>query len=420
MRSYLRLDLAFFLPLLQVGMAHAQDDVAVPATSPSETPTAALATTALAQPGIASPMTPAASTIPTAGNTSAPQKARLDLATPDLPAFTALNVSPTKISTPTNVKDFVAALASGINANGQVQSGVAIEVSPLQLLDNALSSTVSPSWQKYLGGLAVSAATNSLASGAASSMQVAFGARYAYGGYTPTTDNDLASCIKASIAFPVIAKHLDADGKAVDVPPSSDTPDRQKARQDCRDAFKAAHLASSGVQMAYVYSAQATGSSQLADFGTLANTAWISASWGYDTYKIGKPNSPTDWPKTVATSSKNSAIGFQPTVMVRYDGMRLSSISSTQNDLFVGARIPLISTAWSVFVEGGYKKTNLGNLASPPATNTEQVPVGLGADLRLADGTWFGLYAGGDAKSGALLSTGNIKWSLGENRPYSY
>jgi hypothetical protein len=162
MRTHLSLAFVFLLQLLQIGASRAQDDVAVPATS-SQATTTASATASSSQPVAASPL----------------QKARLDLATPDVPAFTALNVSPTKISTPTNVKDFVAALASGINANGQVQSGVAIEVSPFQLLDNALSRTISRNsdfLQKYLGGLALSAATNSVVSGTASNMQVALGA----------------------------------------------------------------------------------------------------------------------------------------------------------------------------------------------------------------------------------------------------
>jgi hypothetical protein len=238
-------------------------------------------------------------------------------------------------------------------------------------------------------------------------------------------DRVLATCISSSIPLPWTADHLDKEGRFVDKngqplsPPSTDTPDFQKRRQDCRAAFKAAHLASTGVQMAYVYSAQATGSSELSDFGTLANTAWISASWGYNSFRIAQ-GPQNDWATIAKWRGENSAIGFQPTAMIRYDGTRLSTISNTQNDLFVGARLPLITTGWSVFIEGGYKKTNLGNLASPPATNAEQVPVGLGADFRLADGTWFGLYAGGDAKSGALISTGNIKWSVGENRPYSY
>jgi hypothetical protein len=48
------------------------------------------------------------------------------------------------------------------------------------------------------------------------------------------------------------------------------------------------------------------------------------------------------------------------------------------------------------------------------------VPLGLGGDLRLGDGTWFGIYAGVDVKSGEIFSLGNVKWSIGEKRPYEY
>jgi hypothetical protein len=383
------------------------------------------------------PPAPAPAAAPSASSTASPppgttgtgtlQKVELDLTVPDVPAFTALNVSPSKISTPTNIKDLVAALATGINASGQIQNGLALEISPFKLIENAVTKNFNPQntpiWQKYLGGLSLSAATNSVTSGSTttSAMQLATGARYALEAYTPTADEDLAKCINYSIPAPdTSATVLDADGNPLKPIVSTDTAAFKTARQNCRDAFKASHLASSGIQVAAVYSAQTTGSTELSNFQTLATSTWISASLGFNAYKVPIPKDPQDWTKTAASLEKNNGLGFQPTVMVRYDLTRISGTTTSQGDVFVGGRLPLISMGWSAFVEGGYKKLDVNSVSVPPATSDKQVPVGIGADVRLSNGTWLGVYAGADALSGALLSLGNIKWSFGEDRPYQY
>jgi hypothetical protein len=112
--------------------------------------------------------------------------------------------------------------------------------------------------------------------------------------------------------------------------------------------------------------------------------------------------------------------GFQPTLFIRYDATSRGAGAGRQADLFVAGAPPVHHTRVERIAEGGFKKLNIDDKASPPATSGTQAPVGLGADLRLNDGTWFGVYAGADLKSGEIFSLGNIKWSIGEKRPYEY
>jgi hypothetical protein len=359
----------------------------------------------------------AADGVPAAAPADDVGKARLDLSTPDVPAFTALGVSPSKISTPTNIKDFVAAISSGISSTGQVQNGVAIEVAPAQLVldyDKKKPDESTERLARYLGGLTISIGTNALSNTTTPTMQAAVGARWSIWGYTPQADPTLAKCITQGIPSVVIPLELDENGQPLSPVQNPDTPDLKKLRQACRDRIRVAHLASTAFQIAYVHSAQAIGDTKWSSFSTLADTVWVSASWG-----INKAKPPVD-----LTFDKLqvpvSAWGFQPTLFVRYDATNLGAGAGRQADLFVAGRLPYITPGWSAFAEGGFKKLNVGDKASPPATSGTQAPVGLGADLRLNDGTWFGVYAGADLKSGEIFSLGNVKWSIGEKRPYEY
>jgi hypothetical protein len=357
--------------------------------------------------------------VPALGHAEDVNKARLDLSTPDVPAFTALGVSPSKISTPTNVKDFVAALSSGISSTGQVQSGVAIEVSPAQLvIDQSSKSASDGSTQllaRYLGGLALSIGTNALASASTPTTQAALGVRWALGGYTPQADPALASCIARGIPSVPIPGELDPDGKPKSPGQSPDDASLRTKRQTCRDAFRAAHLATTALQIAYVHSVQAVGDSKFSSFSTLADTVWLSGTLGFNKVKPPERDVPPE-----KINVPVGAWGFQPTLFARFDSANLGSGMGRQSDLFVATRIPFITAGWSAFFEGGYKKLNLGDKAAPPAKDGYQVPVGVGGELRLGDGTWFGIYAGADLKSGEIFSLGNIKWSIGEKRPYEF
>ena len=70
-----------------------------------------------------------------------------------------------------------------------------------------------------------------------------------------------------------------------------------------------------------------------------------------------------------------------------------------------------------MFGEGGYKRMDVSNKVKPNGPSNS-LPLGFGGDLQLSGGTWLGVFFGADAISGELFSLGNLKWSLGETRPY--
>ena len=58
----------------------------------------------------------------------------LDLPIDVVPAFMALDVSPTDVNEPTTPREFGAALLSGVDRSGTLQTGLAVEFAPFRVL----------------------------------------------------------------------------------------------------------------------------------------------------------------------------------------------------------------------------------------------------------------------------------------------
>lgn len=72
-------------------------------------------------------------------------------AVPDIPAASFLNVTPGTVTRPSAPKDFLASLLNGVDANGRVQQGLAIEGSPLIIPGVTITpDEYSKVWWKYL------------------------------------------------------------------------------------------------------------------------------------------------------------------------------------------------------------------------------------------------------------------------------
>jgi len=367
---------------------------------------------------------------------------RLDLSVPDIPAFTTLGVSPSTISRPDNVKDLAAAFSSGLAGTGGIQSGVAIEVSPEKLGANEGLFTASKGITDVLGGLRLSLATNVVAPSAATNNQtrtfLAIAGRYGYSTYQPETDMLLQSCIGSALLAalnkapkpkePLPERPDKPTGSTVttDKPPLVDVP----LLAECRQMIRSAHLSTDfAFEVAYADSEVAVDSTEISDLHPYTDTLWASFTFNlYRSFSSGNIESAlkctsdtcSGWSNAIATLQRRwaNAWAAAPIVFVRLDDARISPATSADRevDLYLAARLPVISNGWSVFAEGGHKFMDLTNKI--PAKPKDSTPVGLGFDLRLGTGTWLGLYAGADAKSGAILSLGNIKWSIGESRPF--
>jgi hypothetical protein len=345
-------------------------------------------------------------------------KQRLDFSVPDVPAFTALGVSPTQVSRPTSVRELAASLATGLDRNGHVQSGLAVEIAPVKLFA-APGDLVD-----ILGGLRLSAGTDSVAAEGSTLTRAALGLRWSVGGYQPEADGDLRCCIVSAIPKPEPPPdELDVNGDPVGPPkkgapvPATGTLVPVVGIPRCRAAFRAAHLGQSGVELAFAHAVQSVNDSRLSSLGTLSDSVWVTAAWGWNSYRIPEHQK---WSDILDKQEWRNAFALEPAAFVRIDVPRDSKVGIRSTDLFVATRLPLFADGWSVFAEGGVKRTNLSNKDGVPPATTKW-PAGVGGDVRVGDGAWLGIFMGvADVKTGELLALGNIKWAVGEGRPYSY
>lgn len=61
------------------------------------------------------------------------KQGQLDFSVPDSPAFTALGVTPQTVTRPATPRDFATSLLGGVDENGNLQTGVAIDTAPYML-----------------------------------------------------------------------------------------------------------------------------------------------------------------------------------------------------------------------------------------------------------------------------------------------
>ncbi|HEX8112489.1 MAG TPA: hypothetical protein VF516_32385 [Kofleriaceae bacterium] len=321
---------------------------------------------------------------------------RLDLSVPDLPALVALNLSSDKVTRPSTPQDFLASIANGFSTDGSYHDGVAIEVSPF-----GLAGMTSP----YATALRVSIATTAITSNGKTGGKAATGLRWSVGAYDPTTDAALIHCLADHLP------HMAPPPVEGPLPPSGVSQPKDEAAkraidqelQACRDKARAGHLAQTALETAVVLDGTSTDSLKLTDLGTPHTSAWLVASWGWNSWdgKLDVPRHP---------------LGIQPTGMLRFDLTNV--MNGRRKDLFAGARLPFVWDSFGLFAEAGITLGDLSKVQSTSTTKTMRL--GGGFDYRIADGSWLGVYIGQDFGDGAagfsLLS--NVKFQFGEQRQY--
>lgn len=151
-RSQSGLSITFTPPQAAAEAASAPADTAAPVSAPPATAVAAPpATAAAARPAAmtaaasAAPVSPAPQTTPTPAfvlptvaefkaDANTLPTANVDLSVPESPAFTVLGLTPETVVRPSSPREFASSLLSGVDRNGNFQSGTALDTVPYLLL----------------------------------------------------------------------------------------------------------------------------------------------------------------------------------------------------------------------------------------------------------------------------------------------
>lgn len=161
----------------------------MPAREVFTAPTSPPANTAIAQP------------VTSAGPV---QNGDVDLSVPDSPAFTVLDLTPNTVVQPSSPKQLVTSLLSGVDRNGNFQSGIALDTVPYLLFfgDKLTLEEYQASYPtRLIARTQLSIATTRGASSADKSARLALGFRATlWDDSDPRSDPEIISCLKKGLA----------------------------------------------------------------------------------------------------------------------------------------------------------------------------------------------------------------------------
>jgi len=349
---------------------------------------------------------------------------KIDFAVPEVPAFTLLDVSPTKVERPGSVRDLVLALANGVTASGGLQTALAIEVAPAKLSLWDADANAALSQSAFLSGLRISVATNTVKDDKQTKSSLAAGVRWSIS--TADTElGDLQACLTLALPRPPPpGPRPPEDAKA---PPEASNEDLA----DCRDLYQRAHLASWSFEIAAALSFSTVNEFQFDDLSADTLSVWTTGTIGWNKGEpafnelirnLEEHREDAQAIQAILHDKKtglkaqlaSSTLSVEPLLFLRLDLHHASSGYDGTRDLRIAAQLPFYWAKAGFYIEAGVNLTDLTNLSGKGTSVA--VPVGVGGEVRVGAGTWLGLFFGGDASSGHLVALSNLKWSIGPKR----
>lgn len=331
----------------------------------------------------------------------------LDLSVPESPAFTALGLTPQAVSRPASPRELATGLLNGLDANGNFQSGLAVDVSPY-LLFAGDGLDIQEYWASYprrlLARFQVSLATVKGAENEDEATRIALGFRATpFDLGDPRLDRALAQCFTDDLQFttpPALPPSMGgAPTAAASVAGASAA--REAAAKGCRTASRKRNWNRS----AWDIGVAPTWTSEDGSIGDLKGTGvgvWTSGAYGFEGIPFLEETS------QVIAHAKYRTKEFVPDPMM--EGSLLE-----QDSALVGARIRVGAEWAALSLEGAWTHADpRGRRAS------DSYRVSGGGEIRLASNVWLVLSVGEQGEQGDRDSEGfvlsSLKWGLSGER----
>jgi hypothetical protein len=143
--------------------------------------------------------------------------ASIDLAVPDSPAFAVLGVSPSNVERPGSPRELALSLLNGVDANGNFQTGMAVETAPYLALWGSTSKLTDYQDDnqyriRFLSRALLSFATAKGTSDSDKAVRLAVGLRFTpWDEGDPRLDKDLMNCLIESVEGIPISQQMEID-----------------------------------------------------------------------------------------------------------------------------------------------------------------------------------------------------------------
>lgn len=297
----------------------------------------------------------------------------VDLSVPDSPAFNVLGISPSEVQRPGTLRDLAVGLQRGIDENGRVKSGVALDFMPMSLFTPELirggKSYKGDPWLQAATRTTVSIATTADEKNADAS-KLAWGLRVGVFDYGDPGRHyeTLVECFKKVSMVDIPAT------RSVDTPAPADKV--AKAKGDLEKCLAKEPAAASWAQPSlYV----GYGKSWYSNSGKVTDNSPAVGAW-WATLSMGRDGgaSRTRFLFQLHASSKSDDRVEDPvdaTKLVRQD-----------SKLYVG-RVNMGRDEWRTFLDAGRKKLTLAN-----TTKENLRHLGIGAEFKIkgmGDNVWL-------------------------------
>jgi hypothetical protein len=143
--------------------------------------------------------------------------ASIDLAVPDSPAFSVLGVSPSNVERPASPRELALSLLNGVDANGNFQTGMAIETAPYLALWGSTSKLTDYQDDnqyiiRFLSRTLLSLATAKGTSDSDKAVRLAGGLTFTpWDEGDPRLDKELLNCLTESVEVVPISQQMEID-----------------------------------------------------------------------------------------------------------------------------------------------------------------------------------------------------------------
>ncbi len=336
---------------------------------------------------------PSSSPTPSSGSENANpavenlRKYSLDLSVPESPAFTVLGTTPEQVTRPTSPRDFALAVAQGVDKNGKLASGLAIDLNPYMLLyGNELSLNAYKEKENHttriIANTQVSIGTTQANEDKDKSLRVGLGLQSTiWDKGDPRMDETFQKCLK------------DLTDNLFSTPPPSlnignKSPIDEVAKEKRRQEFKNAGTPCYNVAAKKNWNKSAwiigLGSSWHSDDGSTSNMTksarglWSSVSYGFD----GIPGLEND---ALLILHGRRLLGE------RAPDPNLAGAFLEQNSTVYGARIRTGSSDFGTSVESSYTYINY---AGGVKDHVRRFAIGM--EYKISNNTWFVATIGGE------------------------
>ena len=342
------------------------------------------------------PPTNSSSTSSSPAIDAAVSKLNLDLPISAVPAFVALDLSPDTVSTPTNPRDFAAALLNGVDRSGVLQTGIAIETTPFRWIPGLRTDIKAYSenyWNRLLYNFSFSLATDKASDSDSKAVKLALGlSTIVY----QSADSDPRRNATLEKAFHDANTEHPVAGIPYGQPVADENEMAKKTLQAAVDEFRKESW--KGITWnAAIAPTWSSESGKISDLGNPGFTAWTTLAYGPSAKILPDP-----W-----------HCQFVGQLSYRENEHVVDSANSMhtadQNTFIAAGRLRLGTTDFNGFAEGAY--VQIWNGLNGDESGWRGA---LGVERKISDNVWLVLSAG--QQFGATTTDSNELFALGSIR----